>query len=128
MRSTSASPDGPWSGAQLRACDPALVHAVIAPSRGCTLGVAMVAKHVLLCYLRSAQSDDALRQVADLCARTGAELSVVMPVIDAAIPDGCCGIQGEQWRRAPTTTPETPCAASSICWIRRTWLKMIYEY
>jgi hypothetical protein len=24
---------------------------------------------------------------------------VVMPVVDAAIPDGCCGIQGEQWRR-----------------------------
>jgi hypothetical protein len=22
-----------------------------------------------------------------------------MPVIDAAIPDGCCGIQGEHWRR-----------------------------
>jgi hypothetical protein len=71
----------------------------IAPFRGCTLGVAMVANHVLLCYLRSAQSDNVLRQVADLCARRGAQLSVVMPVIDAAIPDGCCGIQGEQWRR-----------------------------
>jgi sugar phosphate isomerase/epimerase len=59
----------------------------------------MVATHVLLCYLRPARSDAVLRQVAELCAERGTSLSVVMPVIDAAIPDGCCGVQGEQWRR-----------------------------
>jgi hypothetical protein len=59
----------------------------------------MVATHVLLCYLRPARSDGMLRQVAELCAKRRASLSVVMPVVDAAIPDGCCGIQGEQWRR-----------------------------
>jgi hypothetical protein len=55
--------------------------------------------HVLLCYLRPARSDNLLRQVADLCARRRASLSVVMPVVDAAIPDGCCGIHGEHWRK-----------------------------
>jgi hypothetical protein len=59
----------------------------------------MLANHVLLCYLRPARSDAMLRQVADLCAKRRASLSVVMPVVDAAIPDGCCGIQAEQWRR-----------------------------
>jgi hypothetical protein len=59
----------------------------------------MVANHLLLCHVRPARSDAMLRQVADLCAERGASLSIVMPVIDAAIPDGCCGIQGEQWRR-----------------------------
>jgi hypothetical protein len=59
----------------------------------------MVATHVLLCYLRPTRSDAMLRQIADLCATRHANLSIVMPVIDAAIPDGCCGIQGEQWRR-----------------------------
>jgi hypothetical protein len=52
-----------------------------------------------MCYLHSANSDATLRQVADLCAVLDARLSVVMPVIDTAIPDGCCGIQGEHWRR-----------------------------
>ena len=59
----------------------------------------MAVNHVLLCYLRPAGSEALLRQVADLCTERGASLSVVLPVIDAAIPDGCCGIQGEQWRR-----------------------------
>jgi hypothetical protein len=59
----------------------------------------MAADHVLLCYLRPARSDAMLREVAGLCAQRGASLSIVMPVLDAAIPDGCCGIQGEQWRR-----------------------------
>ena len=54
---------------------------------------------MLLCYLRSARSDDVLRQSAGLCAESGATLSVVMPIIDATVRDGCCGIQGEQWRR-----------------------------
>jgi hypothetical protein len=65
----------------------------------CTLDAAMAANHVLLCYLRPARSEALPRQVADLCAQRGASLSMVMPVTDAAIPDGCCGIQGEQWRR-----------------------------
>jgi nucleotide-binding universal stress UspA family protein len=59
----------------------------------------MAAEHVLLCYLRSGRSDTMLRDVAAACAELGAKLSVVMPIVDAAIPDGCCGIQGEQWRR-----------------------------
>ena len=59
----------------------------------------MAVNHVLLCYLRPAGSEALLRQVADLCTERGASLSVVMPVIDAAIPDGCCAIQGEHWRR-----------------------------
>jgi nucleotide-binding universal stress UspA family protein len=53
----------------------------------------------LLCHFGSAQSDGVLRQAAELCAGCGAQLSVVMPVVDATVPDGCCGIQGEQWRR-----------------------------
>jgi nucleotide-binding universal stress UspA family protein len=39
-----------------------------------------------------------LRATAELCA-SGAKVSVVLPVADAAMPRGCCGIQGEQWRR-----------------------------
>jgi nucleotide-binding universal stress UspA family protein len=55
--------------------------------------------HVLLFYLGRTQSDDTLRSVAELCRRNDAQLSVVLPVVDAAVPSGCCGIDGEQWRR-----------------------------
>jgi hypothetical protein len=40
-----------------------------------------------------------LRQAAELCARSGAELSLVLRIVDEAVPDGCCRIQGEHWRR-----------------------------
>ena len=33
-----------------------------------------------------------------LCAARSARLSVVLPMIDAAVPGGCCGIQGDHWR------------------------------
>jgi nucleotide-binding universal stress UspA family protein len=53
----------------------------------------------LLCYLGPADRDEVLREAAQLCDESGADLSVVLPVIDARLPDGCCGIQGEHWRR-----------------------------
>ena len=59
----------------------------------------MPPQHVLLCYLGPADRDEVLREAAQLCDESGAELSVVVPVIDAPVPDGCCGIQGEHWRR-----------------------------
>jgi nucleotide-binding universal stress UspA family protein len=55
--------------------------------------------HVLLCYLGRGQSDRTLRAVAELCKESDARLSVVLPVVDAAAPSGCCGIQGTQWLR-----------------------------
>jgi hypothetical protein len=59
----------------------------------------MSPRHVLLCYLGTGDNEQLLRQAAELCERSGAELSLVLPVIDGAVPDGCCGIQGEHWRR-----------------------------
>ena len=53
----------------------------------------------MLCYLGSAESDDVLRRAVELCEESGAELSVLLPVIDSPVPDGCCGIQGGHWRR-----------------------------
>jgi nucleotide-binding universal stress UspA family protein len=57
----------------------------------------MRAEHALLCYFGSAESD--LRQAAALCESAGARLSVVLPVVDAPLAGGCCGIQGEHWQR-----------------------------
>jgi nucleotide-binding universal stress UspA family protein len=62
-------------------------------------GLLMAARHVLLCYLGSADSDEVLREAAKLCSDSSAELSVLLPFVDAPVPDGCCGIQGEHWRR-----------------------------
>jgi hypothetical protein len=59
----------------------------------------MRAEHVLLCYFGSASNDHVLRPAAALSHRAGARLSVVLPVVNAPIPDGCCGIQGRQWQR-----------------------------
>lgn len=58
----------------------------------------MSPRHVLLCY-SNAYGDDVLRQAAALCRASRASLSVVLPIVDGAIPDGCCGIQGDHWRR-----------------------------
>jgi hypothetical protein len=55
-------------------------------------------QHVLLLYLGSGKNDEVLHRAAELCEHSGAQLSVALPVVDAAIPRGCCGIQGEQWR------------------------------
>jgi nucleotide-binding universal stress UspA family protein len=56
-------------------------------------------EHILLCYLGSGDSDDVLRQAAELSRASGARLSVLLPVVETAVPDGCCGVQGEHWRR-----------------------------
>ena len=56
-------------------------------------------KHVLLCQVGSAQSDQMLRQAADLCEASGALISVVLPVVDGPLPKGCCGVQGDHWLR-----------------------------
>jgi nucleotide-binding universal stress UspA family protein len=56
-------------------------------------------EHLLLCYFGTGVNQDVLRQTAELCEMAGARLSLVLPVVDATIPDGCCGIQGEHWRR-----------------------------
>ena len=55
--------------------------------------------HVLLCCPSSTGDDRLLTEVTALCATRGARLSVVLPVVDAAVPRGCCGIQGDHWRR-----------------------------
>ena len=59
----------------------------------------MPSDHVLLCYSISTGSDTLLPAVAALCETRGARLSVVLPVIDQALPRGCCGIQGDHWRQ-----------------------------
>jgi len=56
-------------------------------------------RHIALYYLGSADNEQLLRQAAELCQASGAGLSLVLPVVDGAVPDGCCGIQGEHWRR-----------------------------
>jgi nucleotide-binding universal stress UspA family protein len=56
-------------------------------------------RHILLCHLGSGDNEQLLRRAAELCARSGADLSLVVPVVDGAMPDGCCGIDGEHWRR-----------------------------
>jgi hypothetical protein len=55
--------------------------------------------HVLLCCPGSTGDDRLLTEVAALCSARGARLSVVLPMVDAAVPRGCCGIQGDHWRR-----------------------------
>jgi nucleotide-binding universal stress UspA family protein len=59
----------------------------------------MAPRHVALYSLGSAANEQFLRQAAELCASAGAELSLVLLIVDEAVPDGCCGIQGAHWRR-----------------------------
>jgi nucleotide-binding universal stress UspA family protein len=59
----------------------------------------MAPRHVALCYLGTADDEQLLRRAAELAARSGARLSLVLPIVDGAIPDGCCGIQAEHWQR-----------------------------
>jgi hypothetical protein len=56
-------------------------------------------RHVALYCLGSPHDEQLLRQAAELCKSCGADLSLVVPIVDGAVPDGCCGIQGEHWRR-----------------------------
>jgi nucleotide-binding universal stress UspA family protein len=56
-------------------------------------------RHIALYYLGSAHDERLLQQAAELCESSGAELSLVLPIVDGAVPDGCCGIQGDHWRR-----------------------------
>jgi|tagenome__1003787_1003787.scaffolds.fasta_scaffold20915322_3 nucleotide-binding universal stress UspA family protein len=58
----------------------------------------MSPRHVLLCYA-SPYDDGVLGQVAELCRASRASLNVVLPVLDVAAADGCCGIQGDHWQR-----------------------------
>lgn len=58
----------------------------------------MPRRHVLLLYLGPGKNDEVLQRATELCEHSGAQLSVALPVVDGAIPSGCCGIQGEQWR------------------------------
>jgi hypothetical protein len=55
--------------------------------------------HVLLCCPSSTGDDRVLIEVAALCSARDARLSVVVPMVDAAVPSGCCGIQADHWRR-----------------------------
>jgi nucleotide-binding universal stress UspA family protein len=55
-------------------------------------------RHIVLCYLGSATRERVVREAAELCQRSGARLSLVLPIVDTVVPRGCCGIQGEQWR------------------------------
>jgi nucleotide-binding universal stress UspA family protein len=55
--------------------------------------------HVLLCFPNSSGNDRLLTEVTALCAARSARLSLVLPVVDAAVPRGCCGIQADHWRR-----------------------------
>jgi hypothetical protein len=59
-----------------------------------------------------------LRHVAEpieLCASSGAELSLVLPIVDEAVPDGCCGIQGAHWRQL--IDEDTRDAAQRAAWL-----------
>ena len=59
---------------------------------------ALTLHHVLLCLGGASDDDPAVPRAAALCRETGARLSVVVPIVDATAPRGCCGIQGEHWR------------------------------
>jgi nucleotide-binding universal stress UspA family protein len=59
----------------------------------------MAPDHVLLCCPGSTGDDRLLSEVTALCSARGARLSVVLPMVDAAVPRGCCGIQGDHWQR-----------------------------
>jgi len=73
----------------------------------------------MLCYLRPAEADQVLREAVALCEESGAKLSVLFPVVDAPVPDGCCGIQGEHWRRL--MDEETRNAAGRAEQLLRAW-------
>jgi len=53
--------------------------------------------HVLFPYHASRRGDRALRAAADLADRSGAKLTVLVPVIDTEGGRRCCGIQGQKW-------------------------------
>ena len=57
-----------------------------------------IVDHILLCLPGASRDDPAVQRAAELCRTPGARLSVIVPVVDAAAPRGCCGIQGEHWR------------------------------
>ncbi|MEN3280219.1 MAG: hypothetical protein V7607_1359 [Solirubrobacteraceae bacterium] len=56
-------------------------------------------RHIALYCLGSPHDEELLRQAAELCKNCRADLSLVVPIVDGAVPDGCCGIRGEHWRR-----------------------------
>lgn len=56
-------------------------------------------RHVLLCLVEASDNDPAVARAAQLCRNSGAKLSVVIAVVDAAAPRGCCGVQGDRWRK-----------------------------
>jgi hypothetical protein len=58
----------------------------------------MRAEHILLCDSCSPANDHVLRRAAEMSHGSGARLSLVLPVLDTPVPDGCCGIQGRQWQ------------------------------
>jgi hypothetical protein len=58
----------------------------------------MSPRQLLLCY-SSPYDDQILGQAAELCRASRSTLHVVLPVVDVAAADGCCGIQGEHWQR-----------------------------
>lgn len=60
--------------------------------------IEMSPRHILLCH-SSGYGDAFLSQAAELCRASRAKLTVVLPVVDVRAADGCCGIQGDQWRR-----------------------------
>jgi hypothetical protein len=59
----------------------------------------MVPRHIALYCFGSGDNEPLLRQAAELCRRSDVKLSLVLPIIDDVVPDGCCGIQADHWRR-----------------------------
>jgi nucleotide-binding universal stress UspA family protein len=58
----------------------------------------MAPEHVLLCYRGSRCGDAALLGAVELAKATGAQLTVVLPMAQAARGPRCCGIQDPKWQ------------------------------
>lgn len=53
--------------------------------------------HILIPYRPSRRSDRAIRAAAELARESGAQLTVLAPVVSQEKGTRCCGIQGERW-------------------------------
>ena len=49
-------------------------------------------------YKSSRRSDRLLEQAADLAAKLGRDLAIVVPFVTPPDGPGCCGLRGQRWR------------------------------
>ena len=79
--------------------------------------------HLLLCYLATAEGDDALRAASALADVSGAELTVVLPVLGGASARTCCGIQPAAWDRMLDEDTQAAARRASDALGRDVWVE-----